>query len=434
MWNSNTSYPKAILHIDGDCFFVSCEVAKNPKLKGKVVVTGMERGIVSALSYEAKARGVKRGMSLFEVRKICPDVILIPSDYETYSLYSMRMYNIVRRYTGDVEEYSIDECFADLTGMRRPLKMSYEQIGSKIKDELNHELGMTFSIGLAPNKVLAKVASKWQKPSGFTAISIPNIKKYLQNLPIENIWGIGPQTTAYLNKFGIRMAGQFADKKEGWILDKLTKPHFEIWQELNGKTVYDLNRDIKNNYKSISKTKTFTPASSEKSFVYSQLSKNVENACIKARRHKLATKKIFYYLKTQEFKHFGAELCFSETTNIAADIISEIKKSFDNVYDGKKQYRATGVVLIDLEEEGIAQMELFRNSVRTEKMTKLFLALDEMAMRYGKHTLFLGSSLNAMTGAQHISKRKIKAKRKTDLFKGETTRKRLGLPMLGEVF
>ncbi|MCK4799371.1 DNA polymerase IV, partial [Candidatus Parcubacteria bacterium] len=143
-------FPRAIIHIDGDSFFVSCEIAKNPKLKGKPVVTGLERGIVSALSYEAKEKGVKRAMRIDEVKKICPDAIFLSSDYETYSLFSLRMYNIVRRYTPAVEEYSIDECFADLTGLRRSLGMSYENMASKIKNELDSELGITFSVGLAP--------------------------------------------------------------------------------------------------------------------------------------------------------------------------------------------------------------------------------------------------------------------------------------------
>src|SRR6185437_16311598 len=151
-WGGLRSYPRAILHIDGDSFFASCEVAKDPSLRGKPVITGKERGIVSAATYEAKARGVKRGMMLADVKKICPDAIILPSDYETYSLFSQRMYAIVRRYTPEVEEYSIDECFADLTGMRRVNRMPYAAMAEAIKRELDHELGMTFSIGLSATK------------------------------------------------------------------------------------------------------------------------------------------------------------------------------------------------------------------------------------------------------------------------------------------
>src|SRR5882672_4091030 len=184
------SFPRAIIHIDGDAFFASCEQARDPQLQGKPVITGKERGIAASMSYEAKARGVTRGMRVSEIKKLCPDAIIVPSDYKTYSLLSMRLFAIVRRYTPDVEEYSIDECFADLTGLRRPLRMSYEAMAAKIKHDLDTELGFTFSVGLAPNKVLGKIGSKWQKPSGLTAIPGSRIHQYLEHLPVEKVWGI----------------------------------------------------------------------------------------------------------------------------------------------------------------------------------------------------------------------------------------------------
>src|SRR5215471_3252688 len=154
------TFPRAILHIDGDAFFASCEQSRAPELRGKPVVTGKERGIAASMSYEAKAKGVTRGMRLYEVKKLCPDAVILPSDYETYSLLSQRMFAIVRRYTPDVEEYSIDECFADLTGLRRPLRMSYQDMALRIKKDLDTELGFTFSVGLAPNKVVAKIGGR----------------------------------------------------------------------------------------------------------------------------------------------------------------------------------------------------------------------------------------------------------------------------------
>jgi DNA polymerase-4/DNA polymerase V len=163
-------------------FFASCEQAVNPKLKGKPVVIGKERVMI-----------------IREIKALCPGAIHLPSDYETYSLFSQRMFAIVHRYTPDVEEYSIDECFYDLTGLRRPLRMSYETMAARIKADLEHDLGLTFAVGLAPSKVVAKIASKWQKPAGLTVISGPDLHCYLDRVPIGNVWGIGEQTTAYLN-------------------------------------------------------------------------------------------------------------------------------------------------------------------------------------------------------------------------------------------
>ncbi|MDO8723403.1 MAG: DNA polymerase IV, partial [Syntrophales bacterium] len=120
------TWPRAILHIDGDAFFTSCEEVIHPELKGRPLITGGERGIVACASYAAKRLGVKRGVPLHQARSLCPGLIVMPSDYETYSLFSRRMFNIVRRFTPQVEEYSIYEAFAELTGMRRAFHASYE--------------------------------------------------------------------------------------------------------------------------------------------------------------------------------------------------------------------------------------------------------------------------------------------------------------------
>ena len=122
----------------------------------------------------------------------------------------------------------------DLTGLRRPLRMSYETMAASIKADLEHDLGLTFAVGLAPTKVVAKLASKWQKPAGLTIIRGTDLHVYLDQVPIENVWGIGPQTTAYLMRFGIRTALDFARRDELWVRSKLTKPHQDIWHELRG--------------------------------------------------------------------------------------------------------------------------------------------------------------------------------------------------------
>ncbi len=433
MPHSLRSYPRAILHIDGDCFFVSCEVALHPELKGKPVVTGKERGIASSLSYEAKALGVKRGMMLSEIKKLCPDVIILPSDYETYSLFSKRMFNIVRRYTPEVDEYSIDECFADLTGMRRQLRMSYETMAENIKRDLDNELGMTFSVGLGPNKVIAKIGSKWKKPSGLTTIPANRIHLYTKNLPVEKIWGIGPQTTAYLNKLGIRTALEFSLQSEEWVKDKLSKPYYEIWQELRGEMVYSLNLEEKHDYQSISKTKTFTPPSKDKEFILSQLSKNVENACIKARRHSLATKKVYFFLKTQDFKYSGLELKLSTSVSIPQEILRMIRGNFEDVYRLNTLYRATGIVLMDLDENTSTQMDLFGGTAQIETWKKVFEKIDEIDAKYGKHSVYLGTSFKAMNNHEILNDRGDTSIRSKNLLKGKGSRQRLAIPMLGNV-
>jgi len=423
-------FPKAILHIDGDCFFASCEVALNPKLRGLPVVTGKERGIASSMSYEAKAMGVKRGMSLPDIKKVCPNVVILASDYETYSLFSTRMFDIVRRYTPQVEEYSIDECFADLTGLQRPLRMPYETIVTKIKHDLDTELGMTFSAGLAPTKVLAKVGSKWKKPSGLTIIPGNRAHLFLNDLPLEKVWGIGPATSEYLFKHNLKTALDFARKDADWIIEHLTKPHYEIWQELRGNSVYPVDSGKKESYATISKTKTFTPPSDKFEFIFSQLSKNIENACIKARRYDLAAKKFCFFLKTQDFKYSGAEIKLASPANSPTEILSLARGHFEKIYRPRTFYRATGITLMDLGTKTNCQMDLFGKSARAEKFSAVFESVDKLSERFGKHTVFLGSSLNAIAGPKPTDGRNCAGLRAAMLFKGENKRQRLGIPML----
>ena len=427
------SFPRAILHIDGDSFFASCEQAVNPALKGKPVVTGRERGIASSLSYDLKAMGVTRGMTLREIQKICPSVVIVPSDYETYSLFSKRMYAIVRRYTEAVEEYSIDECFADLTGMRRPLRMSYIQIAERIKHDLESELGITFSLGLGPTKVLAKVGSKWNKPSGLTIIPAHRIEQYLEKLPVGNVWGIGPQTTAYLKHHGIHTACAYAESDKTWIDAHMSKPYREIWHELRGEQVYPLTLEEKHDYQSISKTKTFTPPSSDREFVFAQLSKNIENACIKARRHDLAPKKVFFFLKTQGFRFSGLELTLSARMAAPHEIIRMVQESFSAVFTPKTLYRATGVVLMDLSHEHDIQPDLFGVQTRITTWQSVYAAVDMLDRKFGKHTVYMGSTQKALRSPQHTNARADVPQRTLKTLKGETARKRLALPLLGEV-
>lgn len=432
-WGGPRSYPRAILHVDGDSFFASCEIAKDPRLQGKPVITGRERGIVSAMTYDVKARGVTRGMILSEALKMCPDAIILPSDYETYSIFSERMYEIVRRYSPMVEEYSIDECFADLTGMRRALRMNYPEMARAIKNDLQRELGMTFSVGLSATKVLAKLGSKWQKPDGCTAIPLRDAKAYLAKTPAGKIWGIGPNTAAYLEKFGIHTALQFAEKSESWVQEKLSKPSLELWHELNGESVLELTTEQKHSYQSIQKTRTFTPPSRDREFIFSQLSKNVENACIKARRWNLASDEIMFFLKTQDFRFHTCEIKLTNATNVPQDVMCAVEEYFPKVFRKGVLYRTTGITLLKLRDAGSMQLDLFGATQKTQGLQRIYQSVDQLSERYGKHVVFLGSSFEAMTHFSHAGDRGEATARSQNLFAGEHGRKRLGLPMLGEV-
>lgn len=429
--NSKTaSLPFAILHIDGDAFFASCEQAVHPELKGKPVVTGKERGIVSAASYEAKALGIQRGVRLSDVYKICPNAVIVPSDYETYSLFSKRMFSIMRRFSSVVEEYGIDEGFVDITGMRRPLNMSYPQIAEKIKKIIQNELDITVSVGLASTKVLAKFASKFQKPNGLTIIRNNELKKYLSERPMDFVWGIGANTHAHLYSLGTRTAYDFACMPEERVMAEFTKPLEEIWHELNGRKIYEVIAEEKQTYASISKTKTFTPPSRMLTFIFSQLVKNMENACIKARRYNLVSTRLAIFLKTQDFKTSAVELDVHRASAYPNELMSILKLGFDELFVPGELYRATGVTLSGLKENIHIQANLFESSVQLQKMKRIYVAVDRASARFGKHTIHLGASLSANVLNQHGGDRGEKSSRKSVLMKGETHRQRVAVPMV----
>lgn len=422
------SWPRAIIHIDGDAFFTSCEEAIHPELRGQPIITGGERGIVACASYAAKKMGIRRGVMLAEARKLCPNLIILPSDYETYSLFSRRMFSIMRRFTPDVEEYSIDEAFSDITGMRRALRLSYEEIALRMKTEIEKELGITVSVGLSITKVLAKAASKYRKPAGLTIIKGQDISEYLRDLPVEKIWGIGPATTNYLAKLGIRTALAFAHLPEKTVLQKFTKPGVEIWRELRGISVYPVSAEEKNSYASISKTKTFAPATTDTEYLFAHLARNLESACIKARRYRLAPEKIAVFLKKNNFQITGSEAVLSRPCACPLEISGIIRNLYNACYQIGELYRATGVILLNLVEETNTQYSLFDQPLRAEKIKNLYNVVDELGKKFGKHSLHLGSS-HAIEKQGRGRRGPPTAREQTQL-KGETKRLHLGLPLI----
>ncbi|MBI4239954.1 DNA polymerase IV [Candidatus Uhrbacteria bacterium] len=446
---------KAILHIDGDAFFASCEQARDPALAGRPVITGKERGIASSLSYEAKARGVKRGMPLWEIRKICPEAVILPSDYQTYSIISQRFFSIVKRYASVVEEYSIDECFADITGLA-PLEVAaplssrlvpegrarlltgrdagYAIIMEQLQRDLYRQLGVSFSLGLGPTKVLAKVGSKWKKPAGRTIIQVTAIEEYLRDLPLENVWGIGRQTSAHLSRYGIATAYEFTQLSSEWVMNNLSKPFVEIWQELNGISVLPLETAERKNTHSIQKMKTFSPSSSDKGFLFSQLSKNIENACMKARKYRIAPREATFFLRTHDFRDIGIRVSFSRATVFPNKIITLCENIFGELYNPRMVYRSTGVVLSKLTSDISAQLDLFGTHLEIEKMTRLYHGIDILRKKYGKYTVHLGSSTPALHRPTHthedVYERNCVPARTHSLLNGESFRRRLAIPML----
>lgn len=422
------SWPRAIAHIDGDAFFASVEQALNPKLMGKPVIVGAERGIVAAASYEAKAMGIKRGMPLSQVTYTCPECALLPGDYESYSLFSKRMFSIMRRYTPEVEEYSIDEAFLDLTGTRRLHHTGYKEICAMIQRDIHTELGITVSAGLSLSKSLAKLCSNFRKPNGLTAVQGRHIHLLLARTPIEKIWGFGNASCALLSKYGIKNALEFVERPMEFAERLLGKVGENIWMDLRGE--YQMQLDLSEDKKqaSISKFKTFTPPTSDRATLCARALRNLEGACIKARRYDQAAKRVILTLRGQDFTSEGKEIKLSRQSACPTELTSIIIKAFDEIFKPGKLYRATGIVLADLTDNSPVQFDVFEDPKEVLNHRDAFAAVDRVNEKFGKHTVFISEGLRIPV--QHEGLRSRIPRRKTDHIRGEPPRQRIGLPML----
>jgi len=304
-------------------------------------------------------------------------------------MFAQRMFNIVRRYTPLVEEYSIDECFADLTNLPNPIKTA-----ELIKADLKRELGIIYSVGLGPTKVIAKVASKWNKPDGFTVIKPSDIRNFLKELPVGKVWGVGPATSMHLQKLGINTALDLVDRPKEWVRANLSKPELERWFELRGESIYKVHAELDDEQASIQTTRTF-PRTKNKEIIFSELSKNIEEVCSRARQQKLKSKKVYIFLKTQEFRYKRAEVPLLGPTSSPTTVLNAIRGPLNSLYDPDIEYRSSGITLSQLTTSENTQSDLFGEVVRNDKKGEIFDVIDKLEKRFGTHIVQLGSSLNA---------------------------------------
>lgn len=421
----------AIIHIDGDAFFAMCEVARNPWLHGKPVVTGRERGIVCAATYEAKKLGIHRAMPIAKVAREFPEVIILAGDYRMYGMYAARLYAIMRRYANIVEEYGIDECFGDLTGQDKALGMSYEEIVRSIKRDLTTELALSFSAGLAGTKALAKLGSKFNKPDGLTILTSENTETCLAATPIGNVWGIGRALSIQLEAQNIYTALDFVRCGSAWIESKFSKPTAELQRELSGESLWAVADGAPEAPHSIQRTRTFSPPTRDPVLVWSYLSHNVEEACATARRDGLIPARASFFLKSQDFRYRGAEVRFSPS-DMPHDVLRALRPLFMKTHEPATRYRATGVTLYAFRGEADLQLDVWGERSESRERSSVFSAIDALERKFGEPVVALASSLVAerATGARRIPHEE--AYRERFRIRG-TGAKHLPLPVLGEV-
>jgi DNA polymerase-4 len=228
---------RRILHIDMDAFFAAVEQKRHPELAGKPVVVGgsgdpTKRGVVSTASYEARKYGIHSAMPLRTAYRLCPKAVFLPVDYKEYSGISAMVKEVLREFTPLLEDVGIDEAFLDISG----LDTGSEEIAERIKRRIKDRVGLTCSIGIAPNKLLAKIASDMKKPDGLTIISEKDVEGMIWPLPARKLPGIGPKTEVYLESAGINTIGDLAAKAREELIERFGQSY--------GQYLYETSRGI----------------------------------------------------------------------------------------------------------------------------------------------------------------------------------------------
>ena len=273
------------------------------------------------------------------------------------------------------------------------------------------------------------MASDYRKPNGITAVKGRHIHLFLQRMPLEEVWGIGPSARQLLNKYGIRTAYDFVLRDEKWIRRMLHKPGWEIWQELRGHAVRKVNIEVRPPPASIMKGKTFSTSSKERDYIYAKLIRNVESAFIKLRRHRMRAGEISVYLRTKDYQERGVGSRLNRSTSNAMEATPLVELMFRQLYIEGWEYRSTTVVLGRLESDLQQQYELFEDRVRIERMREVGQVVDRINRRYGKHRIFLGSGLALLDGVE-LNERDEPCWRKLNLLEGESRRRRIRIPRL----
>ncbi len=393
----NVDMSKIIVHIDLNTFFVRCEEIKDPTLEKKAVAIGHEGrgGIISTCSYEARKYGVSSGMPTFKAKQACPFLILKPSDFPFYRVMSHSFYRFVKRYTDKIEPAGIDELYADFTDVLKSVR-DVEQYFKDFENKLFNETKLKCSIGVAPNKFLAKMGSDYKKPMGVTIIRKKDIQKILYPLPIQDFYGIGKKTYPRLKQIGINTIGDLANmiynNKDLLILTIGENTFNYVKDELEGKGS-DVINSVPNDPKSIGNSSTLMHDTSNIEEIKIMLRQIANEVSLRAKQDKKLGSTIQLVVKNTDFKSFNKSITFSNPTDDKDVIYNHALRLYENNFDGM-DVRLVGITLqnlVSIEDMSI-QMTLFDYEEHEEE-SKIKLLINDLNRKMNKKVFIRASQI-----------------------------------------
>lgn len=384
---TNHKKGRIIFHIDMNCFYASVEMAYNPKLKGKpIAIAGNpeeRKGIIVTSSYEARAKGVKTTMPVWQAKKYCPELIILPPNFERYRTASREIFKILANITPIVEPVSIDEGYMDVTDTKQ--FGSPVQIAKDLQQNIINKLDLPCSIGIAPNKFLAKMASDMKKPLGITILRKRDIRFQLWPLPIEEMYGVGKKTAEKLRAINIATIGDLA-KKDVYALRQLLGINGErLKSRANGNDLRQVDPESVHEFKSIGSSQTLPHDTTDdreiKQLIYS-LADNVER---RIKRKQAAGRGVQLMIRYHDRKTITRSKKLPTYIEKKADILQVVHELWTQHWNGEP-IRLLGITVQDVEEKQYIakQLDLFTYE-QTANKEKLFDAIDGLTEKYGKN-------------------------------------------------
>ena len=389
---------RVVMHVDMNAFFASVEQQTNPKLRGQpIAVIGTGRTVVTTASYEARKFGVKTGMNTWQARQACPQLIFVVGDNRKYADTSIRIVAMMRGYTPLVEVFSIDEAFLDVTGSLK-LFGGAERIAYLLKARIRHTFGLTCSIGIASNKLLAKLASEMQKPDGLTIIAPERVAAVLEHLPVKELCGIGRNVERQLASLNIFTCGQLGRAPE----EVLTR-RFGV----NGRRFIRMGRGLdddpvvpveeEDEVKSVGHSMTLEQDVVGREALAKYVLQLAEMVGRRARRYGVTGRTVHLTIHYDDFTTLGRQQTRTSPTNLSEAIYREAMELLDS-FDLSRPVRLVGVRITNLT-HGTEQLPLFE---KERKEAQLAAAMDAANDRFGEFAVTFASVLETEEKGSHV--------------------------------
>ena len=376
-----------ILHIDMDAFYASVEQLDNPWLRGKCVLVGgtSNRGVVMAASYEARKFGVRSATPIFKAREMCPDAVFIPPRMRRYSEVSGKVMSILRNFSSEVEVVSIDEAYMDVTGSDR-LHGDPRKLAASIKKEIKESVHLTCSVGVAPGKFLAKVASDLDKPDGLTVIRPDDVSDFIASLPIQKVPGVGKKTFQGLVSMGISTLGDIKKFPVDMLLDRLGKFGHRLIDLSAGLDRSSVTPDAP--HKSVSSERTLARDTRDKQLLMTHLLQQSEEVARQLRKANVKASTITLKLKHSDFKRISRSKTIAIPTQSSETIYRHAARLLTD-YRLINKVRLIGVGTSGFKSGRIpVQLDLFDKPGRNDgSWTKIDQTLETITQKFGKDAI-----------------------------------------------